>query len=52
MLLNNALIENAKKQPARAAVITNQRSITYGELAHAVGSMASHLLDRGLIGYQ
>jgi len=48
MLLNNALIENAKKQPARAAVITNERSITYGELAHAVGCMACHLLDRGL----
>ena len=48
MLLNNALIENAKKQPARGAVITHERSITYGELAHAVGCMACHLLDRGL----
>ena len=36
MLINNLLIEHARHQPTKAAVITNERSITYGELDLAV----------------
>src|SRR5690348_15777473 len=48
MLLNNLLIEHARRQPAKAAVITNERSITYGELDLAVNCLARHLVSRGL----
>jgi long-chain acyl-CoA synthetase len=48
MVLNNLLIEHAHRQPAKAAVITNERSITYAELDQAVECMARRLVDRGL----
>jgi long-chain acyl-CoA synthetase len=48
MLLNNLLIEHARRQPAKAAVITNERSIMYGELDLAVNCLARHLVSRGL----
>jgi long-chain acyl-CoA synthetase len=48
MLLNDLLTEFAQKHPAKAAVITNERSITYGELDLAVNRMARHFTDRGL----
>ena len=48
MLLNNLLIGHAHRQPAKTAVITHERSITYGELDLAVNCMARHLVGRGL----
>ncbi len=48
MLLNKLLIEHAHRQPAKVAVTTNERSLTYAELHHAVECTARHLLDRGL----
>lgn len=48
MLLNNLLIEHAHRQPAKTAVITNERSITYCDLEFAVNSLASHLVSRDL----
>ena len=48
MLLNNLLIAHAHRQPAKTAVITNERSLTYGELDLAVNCMARHLVGRGL----
>ncbi len=48
MMFNELLIQFAQKHPAKAAVITNERSITYGELDTAVDSFARHLRGRGL----
>ena len=48
MLINNLLIEHARHQPTKAAVITNERSITYGELDVAVNCLARHLVSQGL----
>lgn len=48
MLLNECLTQFAQKHPAKAAVITSERSITYGELDLAVNCLARHLVDRGL----
>jgi long-chain acyl-CoA synthetase len=48
MLLNNLLIEHAHRQSAKAAVITNERIITYGELDLVVNCVARHLVSRGL----
>jgi len=48
MLLNELLVLNAERQPAKVAVETAERSITYDELAHCVERLARHLLNRGL----
>jgi acyl-CoA synthetase (AMP-forming)/AMP-acid ligase II len=48
MLLNNLLIDHAHSQPAKAAVTTNERSITYADLHHAVECTARHFVERGL----
>lgn len=48
MLLNKLLIEHAHRQPAKVAVTTNERSVTYAELQHAVECMARHLVNCGL----
>lgn len=48
MLLNELLTQCAQRHPAKPAVITSERSITYGELDGAVNCMARHLVDRGL----
>lgn len=48
MLINSLLTEHAHRQPAKLAVITSERSITYAELDLAVEGMARSLVDRGL----
>ncbi len=48
MLLNQCLTQFAQTHPAKAAVITRERSITYAELDLAVNCLARHLADRGL----
>jgi non-ribosomal peptide synthetase component E (peptide arylation enzyme) len=47
MIFNESLSEFAKRHPTKAAVITSERSITYGELDRAVHGLARHLADRG-----
>lgn len=48
MMFNEILTEFATRHPAKAAVLTNERTITYGELDLAVHGLARHLADRGL----
>ncbi len=48
MLINELLTENAHRHPAKPAVITNEGSITYGELDARVNCLARHLADRDL----
>lgn len=48
MLFNKLLTQYAHKHPAKAAVITNEATITYRELEDAANGMAHHLAGRGL----
>ncbi len=48
MIFNEILSEFAKRHPEKDAVITCERSITYGDLDLAVHGMARHLVERGL----
>ena len=48
MLLDNVLIEHAQQHPAKAALVTNECCMTYGELDCAVQNVAFHLTQRGL----
>ena len=48
MTIHNSLRHHAKRQPDKAAMLTAERSITYGELDVSVTCLAHHLLDRGL----
>ena len=48
MMFNEILTEFATRHPAKAAVLTNERTITFGELDLAVHGLARHLADRGL----
>src|SRR5271154_1036290 len=48
MLINELLTQNAQRHPAKPAVITNEGSITYGELDLQVNCLARNLADRGL----
>lgn len=47
-MFNEILTEFATRHPAKAAVLTNERTITFGELDLAVHGLARHLADRGL----
>jgi long-chain acyl-CoA synthetase len=47
-MFNEILTRFAKRHPAKAAVITGESSIAYGELDLAVSCLAQHLLDCGL----
>jgi len=47
-LLHTAFFEIAARQPERIAVVTAQRTITYGELAGHAGAVASWLVDQGI----
>src|SRR5215469_6974225 len=48
MTLDNCLYRHVKLQPDKAALVTAERSITYGDLDDSVSCLAQHLLDRGL----
>jgi acyl-CoA synthetase (AMP-forming)/AMP-acid ligase II len=48
MMFNEILTEFARRHPAKAAVLTDERTITYRELDLAVHGLARHLADRGL----
>lgn len=48
MMFNEILTEFAARHPAKAAMLTDERTITYGELDLAVHGLARHLADRGL----
>jgi long-chain acyl-CoA synthetase len=48
MTVDSTLHSHAKGQPGKSAVLTAERSITYGELDASVACLARHLLDRGL----
>jgi acyl-CoA synthetase (AMP-forming)/AMP-acid ligase II len=48
MMITELLNLHAQQQPAKAAVITDEGSLTYAELEQAVESMAQFLLGRGL----
>ena len=48
MVINELVTQFAQSEPAKLAVITNERSITYAELDFAVEGLACHLVDRGL----
>lgn len=48
MILDDLLHQHAARQPAKAAVRTVERSITYDELDRSVGCLAGLLLDRGM----
>jgi long-chain acyl-CoA synthetase len=46
--VDKVLHHHAERQPSKAAVLTTERGITYGELDTSVTCLARHLLDRGL----
>ena len=48
MTLDDLLHQHADRQAGKAAVLTPERSISYGELDRSVSCLARHLLDRGL----
>jgi long-chain acyl-CoA synthetase len=48
MTVDNAFRRHAERQPSKAAVLTTERGITYGELDASVTCLARHFLDRGL----
>ena len=48
MTFNDLLHRHSERQPAKNAVRTTERSITYAELDDSVSCVAGHLLDRGL----
>lgn len=48
MMFNEILTEFARRHPAKAAVLTEERTITYAELGLAVHGLARHLADRRL----
>ena len=48
MTVDSTLHRHAERQPSKAAVRTDDRSVTYAELDASVTSLAHHLLDRGL----
>jgi long-chain acyl-CoA synthetase len=48
MTVDKVLHHQAERQPSKAAVLTTERGITYGELDASVTCLARHLLDRGL----
>jgi long-chain acyl-CoA synthetase len=48
MTFDGLLHLHAERQPAKNAVRTFERSITYAELDHSVSGIAGHLLDMGL----
>jgi len=48
MRFDDLLHRHAERLPAKAAVRTIDRSITYAELDHSVSCIAAYLLDLGL----
>jgi long-chain acyl-CoA synthetase len=48
MLLNTVLIEHARRHPAKAALVTNECCMTYGQLHRAVENVAWYVTQRGL----
>lgn len=46
--MDKVLHHHAERQPSKAAVLTTERGITYGELDASVTCLARHFLDRGL----
>ena len=49
MSLDDILHKHAERQPARPAILTPSRAITYGDLNASVSRLARRLLDSGLL---